>query len=820
MAKSTYLLLLPLFLVQLAFGQQQYTGAKLGSISGTIIDAETKKGIEYATISLHLVNDSSLVTGTTAKSDGSFELSKVNLGKYYLRIGFIGYQAKYVPNVNLTKELNEIELGVIALSGSYSDLQEVEVTAEKRQMETMIDKKIFNVDKTPAAAGGDGLEVLRNVPSVEVDIDGNISLRGESNVNILVDGRPINMSASQYLQSVPASSIEKIELITNPSAKYDPEGTSGIINIIMKKDRKGGFNGSLNSSIGHGIYTKTNNSLALNYRKGKFNVSSSLSANLSKTWYGGNNDRDIFLPDTNFYQTTRDSGFNKNNNLTGKIGLDYFLNNKTTLYFSGTVMDISGNGERKMNYLNYTSERNLVNESGRDAFAEYTIDGYALNGGVQHKFEKEGHTLDLDINYSDNDQATSEKFSQQFIDPNGESFEAPLFQRQSNTELRSVFNSRLDYVNPLTDSVIFEAGFHTTLRDFDNDIYLDQQDSTGTYQPIDSLNNRFLYDETVYALYTTLSKEFKKWTLKGGLRYEYTGIRGKLVNTGEEAKPTYNSLFPSAYISYKLSPTNNVQVSYTRRINRPSENQLNPFASYADPYTIRTGNPFLRPEYIDVYELGYNSYGKKVNINASVYMRKVNDRIGRFLQLNENGTNVVLFRNFDDSYVYGSELILTYNPFSWWRTTTSFNYWHSKFSKEGILENVVNLNNNGYSVFFNSMHNLKKGWILQWNVMYRGKMKVLQGNITPMYGMDLSARKSILNNKGSISLRVSDIFNMRRFGFESMRLENYQYETLRRWESRTVYLSFNYNFGKQDMPRINRRRNDNRGGDDLPSTGF
>ena len=817
--KHLLILFSALFLSINSFAQQGLSGPKKASIKGTIVDSETKKGIEFATISLHRLSDSVLVTGTTANTDGSFVLDKIEFGNYYLRSGFVGYKTSYSKNIVLNQENQDFDLGVLSLISTMESLAEVEVSAEKRQMETLIDKKIFNVDKTPAAAGGDGLEVLRNVPSVDVDIDGNVSLRGESNVNILVDGRPINMSASQYLQSVPASAIEKIELITNPSAKYDPEGTSGIINIIMKKDRKGGFNGNINSSFGYGRYPKNNNSLALNYRKGKVNVQSSFAANQSKSAFGGINERNIYLPDTNFYQTTRDSGFNKNLNLTGKLGLDYFVTDKTTLYTSATITTVNGNGERNMDYLNYDADKNLVSQSERIATVTYPVAAYTFNSGMQHKFDDKGHNLDLDVIYSTNDQKTSEKFFQQFIDPDGESFADATAQIQENKEMRSVFNSRLDYVKPLNDSSIFEAGYHTTLRDFDNDIYLATQDSNGTFQSEDSLNNRFLYKEQVQAVYTTISRDYKKWSAKAGLRYEHTYTDGKLVNTGESGGVNYHSLFPSAYLSYKITPTNNVQVSYSRRINRPSEGQLNPFTSYADPYTVRTGNPFLKPEYIDVYELGYNSYGKKVNVNASVYTRTVNNQIGRFLLLNENGTNTVLFRNFEKSHMYGAELILTYNPAKWMRTTTSFNFWSNTYDKDSFVEKVINYTNTGYSVFFNSMHNLNKDWMIQWNVQYRGKMKVLQGSITPMFGVDLSARRNIMKGKGSLSLRLSDIFNTRQFGFESMTLENYQYQTTRNWESQTVYLSFNYNFGKQDRSTQRRRRN-NDNSDDRPSTGF
>ncbi len=800
--------------------QQGMSGPGKGSVKGKIVDGDSKQAIEFATISLHSAKDSSLITGTTAKGDGSFELDKVDYGNYYLRMGFVGYKTSYYSKVVLNNDNKTFDAGIISLSSSMENLEEVQVTAEKRQMETMIDKKIFNVDKTPAAAGGDGLEVLRNVPSVDVDIDGNISLRGESNVNILVDGRPINMSAAQFLQSTPASSIEKIELITNPSAKYDPEGTSGIINIILKKDKKGGFNGNINTSMGYGIYPKNNNALALNYRKGKVNLQSSLSANYSKSWYGGVNERNIYLPDTNFYQTTRDSGFNENLNLSAKLGIDYYLNDKTTLYASGTLMGIRGNGSRDMNYLNYDANRQLVSQSGREARVTYPVDGLGLNGGFQHKFNDKGHNLDLDINYGSNDQTSSERFLQQFLDPDGEKFAEASEQIQENSEYRSVFNSRLDYVLPINDSSNFEAGYHTTLRRFDNDIFLANEDSNGTFQAIDSLNNRFKYAENVQALYTTISRDFRKWALKGGLRYEYTYTNGELVNTNETAGVNYHSFFPSAYVSYKLSPTNNVQVSYTRRINRPSEGQLNPFTSYSDPYTIRTGNPFLKPEFIDVYELGYNRYGKKLNINASVYTRTLHNQIGRFLLLNDNGTNTVIFRNFDNSYMYGAELILTYNPFTWWRTTTSFNYWSTTFDAASFTQQVINYTNDGYSIFLNNMHNIDKNWMLQWNVQYRGKMNVLQGKITPMFGIDFSARRNLWDGKGSISLRVSDIFNTREFGFDSMPLEFYEYETLRNWESQTVYLSFNYNFGKMDRSNSRRRRSYNDGNDNRPDTGF
>ena len=818
--RTLFILICTTLLTASAVAQQQNTSAAKGTITGNIVAEDTKQPIEFATISLHKVSDSSLVTGTTANAKGNFELENVAMGSYFIRAGFVGFKTLYQDQILVSKATPKVDLGVLALASSTASLQEVEVTAEKRQMETMIDKKIFNVDKTPAAAGGDGLEVLRNVPSVEVDVDGNISLRGESNVNILVDGRPMNMSASQFLQSVPATAIEKIELITNPSAKYDPEGTSGIINIIMKKDRAAGLNGNINSSMGYGKNPKSNNSLSLNYRKNKWNLQSSISANYNKFWFGGTNTRNVSLADTTFYQLTKDEGQNESLSLVGQLGADYYLSDNTTLYVSGTVTGIKNEGENEISYINANQAGEEGVTSDRIANSSNPTNAYAFNGGVQHKFNKKGHNLDLDLNYSNNTASTDERFLQTFV-ANSEAV-APdnLDQIQQNTEARSVFNSRLDYVNPINDSTTLEAGFHTTFRDFDNDQYFATQNDQGVYVGDENFNNRFLYSETVYALYGTFAKDLRKWTAKAGLRYEYTGTEGILVNTQDTGGVNYNSFFPSAYLAYKITPAKQVQLSYTRRINRPSEGQLNPFTSFSDPTTIRTGNPFLRPEYIDVMELGYNSYGKKVNINASIYGRQVNDRIGRFLQLDSSGTNVVLFRNFDKSYVYGAEFILGYNPTKNWRTRTTFNYWRTEFSEEGFVEENLNLTNYGYMAFFQSTHTFAKDWMIQWNVQYRGAMQVLQGSITPMYGVDLSARKQIWDKKAAISVRVSDIFNTREFGFESDDLGNYDFQTLRQWESMVAYVSFNYSFGKQDMSSRRRRNRTGGGGDRMPDTGF
>ena len=806
-ARSLVLVLVGMLMYQLSFGNNP-TPPK-GIIMGQIIDGNSKQAIEFATISLLNSADSSLVSGTITGQDGTFQLKNIANGKYIIKVGFLGYH-DLTQSVELTNQKEPLLLKQIAIEEASELLNEVAIEAEQNYMETKIDKKVFNVDKDLTAKGGTGLDALRNVPSVEVDSEDNISLRGDGSVTILIDGRPSTMPVAQLLKQMPSSAIEKVEVVTNPSAKYDPEGMSGILNIITKKDKASGINGNLNASYGYGKYGKTNLSGGLNYRKGKFSVSSNVNYYNGAFWYGGEQDRSYLLNGTDNFQSQIDEGVSNNQSNWGKIGVDYFMNKNNTLYISASKNKGTSDGERSVYYDFLDANNAITSTSNRLTDNLGGNDSYTFNGGWQAKFKKPDHTLDVDVTYSENQGVSDDAIRQEYI-----SSTDAISKTGQNTSLDNHSNLlyiRTDYVQPLSDSLKLEAGFHFTGRGIANNFYSETNVNEGTFTPNVNLNNEFEHRQDVYASYLILGRQYKKLGVQAGLRLESTQIDAKLITTNESFNQDYLTLFPSAHFSYQLKKMDEVQLSYSRRINRPEVNELNPFASPTDAYTIQTGNPFLKPEFIHVIELSRLKYWDKFNVNATLYHRIITNQKRRNLTLVDS-ISVVSFDNLAKGNLSGTEVSLTHTPNKMFRNTVTFNYWRNNIT-DPSLESNLNLVNQGWNVQLSSNITLKKGWSGQVSGRYAGRMEVIQGIIDPMYNIDVAVRKQLFKGKANLGLRASDVFNMRQFNFHSKDLTDYTFDTKRQWESQQFWVNFSYYFGKMNYNAPRKRQLKNRDGSD------
>ncbi|MCB0395715.1 MAG: TonB-dependent receptor [Flavobacteriales bacterium] len=772
-----------------------YEEAGKGTITGKVEDAQSHQPIEFATVSLHQKSDSTLVTGTVTDSKGEYSLSKVTEGSYFLRVGFIGYDQQDIPSIKPGPGAWQVSVPVISLKTSSTDLQEVEVSAQRSLVENKIDKKVFNAEQSMASQGGTGLDLMKEVPSVDVDADENISLRGDNNVRILVDGRPITIPASQFLKQLPANAIERVEIVTNPSAKYDPEGMSGILNVILKKKGSSGMNGNVSLNAGYGKKYKVGSGFGINYRKDKFNYSLNYNYSRGKAWYGGNILRSFVLEDTLYRQESYDQGGHAWNNHWVQGGIDFFANDFNTLYISANTQLSDQSGNRDFN--------NQFYEGGQPSFSSNRLadnstmgNNYKINTGWQKKFKKEGETFDLDIDFSQSDNPTKEYNREIFTPEDVNSSLEDLYQRVNNYKNNSLLYIRNDFVYPLTDSVKLETGIHYTGTNVDQTFYSETHVGNSTEYTADSgLNNQFTYLQQVYAAYGIIGIQRKKLGYQVGLRAEKTILDAHLITTDDVFSLDYTSLFPSAHVSYKIKEMNELTLSYSRRINRPEVHEVNPFPSSSDPYTTMLGNPFLKPEFIHVTELNYLRFWDKFNINATAYYRFINDMKRRVLSLSDEGVSVVSFDNLAHGQLYGGELILTYSPKKWMRNTLTLNRWQNQLEDPALTDNLETTNR-GWSAQLSSNMTLPKGWMAQVNGNYRSRMVVIQGILLPRYTVDLSVRKSILKKKGTLSFRVSDIFKTGLFAFESKNLTNYDFSVDRRWESRQAWLSFSYNFGK------------------------
>lgn len=780
-----------------------------GVIKGQVIDANSKNAIEFATVSLINAADSSLVSGTITAQDGTFELKNIPNGKYVVKIGFLGYHEQEL-GFELSNQKEPLILNQVTLSEASELLKEIAIEAEQNYMETKIDKKVFNVDKDLTAKGGTGLDALRNVPSVEVDSEDNISLRGDGNVTILIDGRPSTMPVAQLLKQMPSSAIEKVEVVTNPSAKYDPEGMSGILNIITKKDKVNGINGNLNASAGYGKTGKTNLSGGLNYRKGKFNVSTNLNYYNGSFWYGGEQDRSYLLNGVENFQSQKDDGLSINQSNWGKVGVDYFLNKNHTLYMSASKNKGNQDGERSVFYDFLDENNQTTSTSDRLTNSLGGNNSYNLNAGWQAKFKKPEHTLDVDVTYSQNEGDGDDGIIQRYV--SATDAVSKIGQNTLSNNSSDLLYIRTDYVQPITDSLKLEAGFHFTGRGILNDFYSETNANDGAFAPNTALNNEFIHQQDVYASYLILGRQYKKLGVQAGLRLESTQIDAKLITTNESFNQDYLTLFPTAHFSYQLKKMDELQLSYSRRINRPEVQELNPFVSPTDAYTIQTGNPFLKPEFIHVLELSRLKYWDKFNVNATLYHRIITNQKRRNLTLVDS-ISVVSFDNLAKGNLSGTEISLTHTPNKVLRTTATFNYWRNIIT-DPSLESNLNFTNQGWNVQLSSNITLKKGWSGQVSGRYAGKMQVIQGIIDPIYNIDIALRKQILKGKANIGIRASDVFNMREFNFHSKDLTNYNFDTKRQWESQQFWISFSYNFGKMNYNGPRKRQLKNRDGSD------
>jgi iron complex outermembrane receptor protein len=772
-----------------------------GTYIGKLINQTTQVQIPYSKVFLLNTTDSTLITGGLSNEKGIFNIPSIAFGNYIVKITAFGFNTLYISDVTI--DVKTINAGDIILSEDIELLNTVEVVAEESEMQTAIDKKIFNVEKQITSTGGTALDALQNVPSITVDMDGNVSLRGSANVTVLIDGRPSSITGgdrSGVLETIPASSIQNIEIITNPSAKYDPDGMSGIINIVLKKNKLKGMNGNVEAGIGTGI--NYNGSLNLAYRNEKFNIYGGYSIN----HYAGYR---------NFNQTTEtwsDLGYNKiiqsrdgthlkHSNLV-KFGTDFYLNDKNTLGFGVTGNISDNNRTGNMIYMSYDSL------SLNDTWNRLTEDPKTRQSGdvkvfYEKKFNKKNQKLTADANYSIGESLSEGFYSEDSLDSNGLTT-IPNYLRQNNTipTNYSQSNFQIDYFYPLKKGKLetgLKSSFRTNNQSFSQNTF---NNFTNGYEEDTSLTNTFNYGEQVHGGYFIYGLDLKKIKFQIGLRAEQVFVDANIKEDTIDYKNDYFSLYPSAHIKKPLGDNKELSLSYSRRVNRPRAHSLNPFPKYTDPLNLRRGNPYLNAEYINSFELGYSSYGKKLTVTISLYYRYMTDMIQRVKTIEDNLVSVTSWGNLDEGHFIGLEAVVIYKPKKWWRIMVSTN-----LSQNYLKSDDVELNNSGfsYTAHLSQTFNLKNNWSVQHTAFLNSPRILSQGKTVAMYSTDLAIKKSILKKKLAFSLRVSDIFNTRRFALEVGENESFKTQSEWKWESRRLFFSVSYKFGKQSMPKGKRQ---------------
>lgn len=777
-----------------------------GEISLSVYN-EKEAPIEFANFRLFSSIDSSLITGAYSDKEGNIKIEQVSFGSYYAIISFFSYANDTIQNIEVSKRASRVKLGKIQILGLKSQkLEGVTIVGKKQQLsERSIAKRTYNVEKDMTATGGSVEDVLRNVPSVEVDNDGNVSLRGNGSVTILIDGRPSVLSSSGEgaLSGIPASAIEKIEVVTNPSAKYNPDGTAGIINIILKKQQLKGFN--IDASFTTASNNLYNGSLNFNYRNKHLNFFASYSARYRESIRKSFTDRTSLYNDTTEFLNQEEHGLGVRKSQTAKIGLDYFINKHQTLGFS--VSGAYTNRKNEGNQLNQLSYNNqLFKYWNRTSVSPRIRKSLDINANYKLDFQDGRGDILIAATESMGDEDNQNLSKEYYFNPDGSTYNVPYWMQQQNEdENRNKFTLSADLSRSIGENIKYQAGLQAILHNQLTDNYLEELDTvSGNVNPAINSNNVFDFKENIFSAYGTFAQHVNKWfEYQAGVRIEQAITTPYLKTTNESFKNNYFSFFPSAHIAFGNDSTGKVILSYSRRINRPRPWNLNPFTIRRDPRNLRRGNPDLNPEYINSYELSYQKDFDKLNLTASVYYKETNDKIQRIRQFYTDQVAISTFQNISKSYDYGAEFIVSYQPFSWWTNMFSANAYErrlkadfegTKLSNDGISWDVKL--NTTFSFF-------KKTTSVQINAKYYSKRYDVQGYYQFQPGVDIGVTRTLLNRNLTIGVRISDLFNQRSFYFEASDRDRIQHSKFLRTSQR-LYLTLSYKFGNLKIQNENK----------------
>ncbi|WP_235298885.1 TonB-dependent receptor domain-containing protein [Portibacter marinus] len=818
-----YLLFFLLSFVCLSIHAQRGRTQEPGLITGKIIDAESNIPLEFATLSLFKAESDELAGGTITNSNGKFEI-EAPPGQYYLEIEFISYAPRRVDDIKVSASEEVVIVPTINLSLDSEQLDEVVITEERSQVSLSLDKKVFNVGKDLTNKGGTAEDILDNVPSVAVDLEGNVSLRGSGGVRILVDGKPSMMVGdgnSNGLRNLPANMIESIEVITNPSARYEAEGMAGIINIVLKKDRKKGFNGSIDVTGGYPATAGT--AFNLNYRRDKINLFSSLGTRYRTGPGGGFTFQERIYNDgraSEIFNATRSinrSGISGNLNL----GMDYFINSNNILTSSFSFRRSREGNNNSVIYEDFMNSRaNLVGISERsddESENEYDTE-YALT--YEKKLAGKDHKFIADLRFQDNTEVESSDFVQEFFDANGEpSGDDDLFQRSANNETERRINLKADYLRPLPNDGKFEVGLQSSYRLISNR-YLVEEQIENEWVRLANLSNDFNYDEFINGAYGIYGKEYLRWSYQVGLRTEYSFIQTQLLDSDEDANArNYFNFFPSAFLSYKVNEENSLQISYSRRIRRPRFWDLNPFFTFSDPRNQFSGNPDLNPEFTDSYELGYVNYFGKGSLTSSIYYRHTTDVIDRVQTVTNEGVTILRPENLLTQDDIGFEFTGNYKILKWWDLSGNLNAFRSITDGANIQDDFTA---DAYTWFTRLNNKLKfsKTFESQVRVGHRGARRTPQGFNRGITSIDLGFGKEFPEKNLSLALNVRDLLNSRkRQSINEFNLYEdgdvvgtFFSESEFQWRARSIIVSLNYRIN-QDRRRGRRGERGDGGGD-------
>jgi outer membrane receptor protein involved in Fe transport len=776
---------------------------KPGAIKGVIVDNATGQAMEYANIAVYDKADSTLVTGGITANNGEFEIKGMPLGKYYLEAHFIGFEKSKVDDIVIDKESPLFNSGKIILSPSAIELGSVEVVADKTAVEYKLDKKVVNVSQVYSAVGGSAANVLENTPSVQVDIEGNVTLRGSGSFTVLIDGRPSVLSGSDALRQIPASALENIEIITNPSAKYEPDGSAGIINLIMKKNSMNGFSGVINASIG--TRDKYRGDFLLNYRTEKFNYFIGADWR-DETNYGSMaTTRETFFGDTTKYLSINgDRNFIRGGQ-NFKGGFDYYLSDNTTFTLSGEVGKSKNNRSAEEYILEYTIPKSTDIYSINDEISFRENDFYSGTINFQHKFKTEGHKIEANIFYSGETGIDGDEENEMLTDENYNRSGTYLAQvRTSEEEDENDFRMKFDYTLPFSEFSKLEAGYQGRMeREKESTSFEEYDPVSGTWIISDYFSSAIDFKNNIHAVYATYSNKLGGLEFMGGLRGELTDREIKSSANDSVATLKLYDLFPTLHLSYDIGEKNEIMASYSRRINRPGGWDLNVVPTYFNRYTIREGNPELEPEYTDSYDLGYMLKFGRSYLSLEAFSRITKNKIERIESLGDDGILYLRTENLGKDYSTGLELMGNVEFTKWLTVNASISGFNYRIKGEVDSESYDRESTN-WSGRMNTTIKFSDNSRMQIQGFYRGPSVSAQGESKASFFTTMALKQDLLKKKLTATLTVQDPFGTAKFERESVTSEFKNWFEWKR-EPRVVMLTLSY--------KINNFKSSERGGE-------
>lgn len=775
---------------------------KPGTIKGVIVDNATGQAMEYANIAIYNKEDSTLVTGGITGNNGQFEIKGMPLGEYYLEAHFIGFEKSKVNEIVLDRESPAFNSGNIKLSPSAIEIGSVDVVADKTAVEYKLDKKVVNVSQVISAAGGSAANVLENTPSVQVDIEGNVTLRGSGSFTVLIDGRPSVLSGSDALRQIPASALENIEIITNPSAKYEPDGSAGIINLIMKKNAMNGLSGIINGTIGTG--DKYRGDFLLNYRTEKFNYF--LGADWrDETNYGSMaSSRETYLGDTtNFLSIGGDRDFIRGGQ-NYKGGFDFYLSDKTTFTLSGEVGKSKNNRSGEELIHEYTVPQNTDIYSVNNEISASESDFYSGTFNFQHKFKKDGHKIEANAFYSGRTGFDGDEENEMLTDENYNPSGTYLAQvKTTEEEDENEFRLKADYTLPINDKSKLEAGFQSRMeREKESTSFQEYDPVSGTWITSDFFSSAIDFKNDIHAIYATYSNKLGGLEFMAGLRGELTDREIKSSANDSVAALKLYDLFPTLHLSYDIGEKNEIMASYSRRINRPGGWDLNPVPTYFNRYTIREGNPELEPEYTDSYDLGYMLKFGRSYLSLEAFSRITKNKIDRIETLGDDGILYIKSENLGKDYSTGLELMGNVEFTKWLTVNASVSGFNYRIKGEANGEEFDRESTN-WSGRMNTTIKFSDNSRMQIQGFYRGPSVSAQGESKASFFTTLAIKQDFLKKKLTATITVQDPFGTARFERESVT------ESFKSWfewkrEPRVVMLTLSYKINNFKSDERNR----------------